>query len=407
MGYVHVVSFSCMFNPELALRSSDQFCSLVFTLSHLYFTFCAYAHNFPSDVFQRCGPQTHVGWSVQFALAVLPFVVRLVQSIRRYADSKLITHLINVSGICLSLAMRTDSWGIAVIRVGSTGVASYIISATSFGDTVVMANARLIYWPLIVICTRCWRPRSNFRFVVSLRYCLLHLRLHLGESTFCCLVITISWHCFQDFLMDWSFFKPHSRYPLLRSDLAYTNEIPVRLHLTLHRLVLIVILLYSSTTLLWLVLHRWFTSTDAYNIYADIKFTNQVHLGILYTSARPQPDTKDVHRCNPGDAETMAVEFLYVWCAPIGFLLAHYDQDRLENEHIGNTDQYRVTREVPLPYSFDDAGHDEEDDDGDEDAVSRRKWLHRRPTYSTNLKPVTSDGSVSHIWRIAYISFGY
>ena len=76
---------------------SDQFCSLVFTLSHVYFTACAYTHHFPSDVFTRCGVQSHAGWSVQFALAILPFVVRLVQSVRRYADSKLPTHLINVS----------------------------------------------------------------------------------------------------------------------------------------------------------------------------------------------------------------------------------------------------------------------------------------------------------------------
>ena len=27
-------------------------------------------------------------------------------------------------------------------------------------------------------------------------------------------------------------------------------------------------------------------------------------------------------------------------------------KDRVENEHLGNMDQYRVTREVPLPYSF-------------------------------------------------------
>jgi len=27
---------------------------------------------------------------------------------------------------------------------------------------------------------------------------------------------------------------------------------------------------------------------------------------------------------------------------------------RLENEHLGNVEQYRVTREVPLPYSFAD-----------------------------------------------------
>lgn len=41
--------------------------------------------------------------------------------------------------------------------------------------------------------------------------------------------------------------------------------------------------------------------------------------------------------------------------------------DRLENEHLGDMDQYRITREVPLPYSF-DALHPESDDDegGDE-----------------------------------------
>lgn len=45
--------------------------------------------------------------------------------------------------------------------------------------------------------------------------------------------------------------------------------------------------------------------------------------------------------------------------------------DRLENEHIGNMDQYRITREVPLPYSFDDSTRDDadayEDDDEDSD----------------------------------------
>ncbi|KAG6877197.1 hypothetical protein C0993_009484 [Termitomyces sp. T159_Od127] len=40
--------------------------------------------------------------------------------------------------------------------------------------------------------------------------------------------------------------------------------------------------------------------------------------------------------------------------------------DRLENEHLGNMDQYRVTREVPLPYSFDHT-HDEDPDNGEDD----------------------------------------
>ena len=44
----------------------------------------------------------------------------------------------------------------------------------------------------------------------------------------------------------------------------------------------------------------------------------------------------------------------------------------MENEHIGNMDQYRVTREVPLPYSF-DAGH-ESDADEEDDSKSIASW---------------------------------
>lgn len=36
--------------------------------------------------------------------------------------------------------------------------------------------------------------------------------------------------------------------------------------------------------------------------------------------------------------------------------------DRLENEHLGNMDQYRVTREVPLPYSFEMQSNEEEEE---------------------------------------------
>lgn len=32
----------------------------------------------------------------------------------------------------------------------------------------------------------------------------------------------------QDFLMDWSVCKPHARYPLLRTELVYKSQIPVR-----------------------------------------------------------------------------------------------------------------------------------------------------------------------------------
>jgi hypothetical protein len=52
---------------------------------------------------------------------------------------------------------------------------------------------------------------------------------------------------------------------------------------------------------------------------------------------------------------------------------------RLENEHLGNVDQYRVTREVPLPYSMDEVGRESEgEEDMDEDAMSERRSWRRR-----------------------------
>lgn len=41
--------------------------------------------------------------------------------------------------------------------------------------------------------------------------------------------------------------------------------------------------------------------------------------------------------------------------------------DRLENEHLGNMDQYRATREVPLPYALNDRNADDDDGDGEDE----------------------------------------
>jgi len=109
---------------------------------------------------------------VSFVLAMLPLLARLVQSVRRYADSKLITHLINAG------------------KYGS-GIIYYFFYYFWRHHGVTDRSGSFVLW--------------------------------------CLFATTYSiYACTWDFLMDWSFFKPHSRYPLLRSDLVYPNEIPVR-----------------------------------------------------------------------------------------------------------------------------------------------------------------------------------
>lgn len=71
----------------------DQFCSLVFSLAHIFTFGCAYFNKW-HDVFGYCGSGKH--WPTPFVLLALPYFVRLIQSVRRYHDSKLSTHLINV-----------------------------------------------------------------------------------------------------------------------------------------------------------------------------------------------------------------------------------------------------------------------------------------------------------------------
>ena len=69
--------------------------------------------------------------------------------------------------------------------------------------------------------------------------------------------------------------------------------------------------------------------------------------------------------------------------------------DRVESEHIGHADQYRVTRDIPLPYSFDDGPpHDDTDDeidnarsDAEGDALAHTPVLAEYPPH----REVTSN----------------
>ena len=53
------------------------------------------------------------------------------------------------------------------------------------------------------------------------------------------------------------------------------------------------------------------------------------------------------------------------------------NQVRLENEHLGNIDQYRATRDVPLPYVFDSSAHDSDNEDWDRPGSNVRGWVGR------------------------------
>ncbi|PCH35378.1 EXS-domain-containing protein, partial [Wolfiporia cocos MD-104 SS10] len=246
----------------------DQFCSLAFTLADLWFVGCAYSHELRNWRVCTTGPN----WGPQFALAALPFFVRFVQSIRRWMDSKLTTHLIN---------------------------------AGKYGTG-------LIYYLTYYL----WRQHGGghgTRFVVW---------IIIG-------VLYASYAAAWDILMDWSLMQPHARYRFLRSELIYTSHRP----------------LYYIAMITNIIIRFEFI------MYIPEKGINYVIRTFI----------------------AAMLEMLRRW---------QWNFFRLENEHVGNMDQYRVTREVPLPYSF-DASHESDGGDEDDDVALRRSmtsasWRRRR-----------------------------
>ncbi|RPD75683.1 EXS-domain-containing protein [Lentinus tigrinus ALCF2SS1-7] len=236
----------------------DQFCSLVFTLSNLYFVGCVYGTGVDTD-WRRCTSGPGPRWGIAFLLGSLPLVVRLVQSVKRYVDSGLITHLINGG------------------KYGS-GILFY-----------------LFYF--------LWRSQGGFRGPIFVLWCIFATNYSLYAG---------AW----DLLMDWSLLRPHAPYPLLRPNILYSNHIPFY---------------YFAIVTNTLIRFIWV-------LYIPIQGPNFFIRTFI--------------------AAMLEVLRRWQW----NFL-------RLENEHLGNIDQYRVTREVPLPYSYDDPSP-ESDGDDDEDAPS-------------------------------------
>lgn len=117
-------------------------------------------------------------------------------------------------------------------------------------------------------------------------------------------------------------------------------------------------------------------------------------MGFIHSRARPELCIAHFHCGDARDVQTCAVEFQCV-SFPIASMYAVADMTsvvRVENEHLGNVDQYRVTREVPLPYSIEELAHESEgDEDMDEDAVSKSAWRNRRRALSIARKDKNND----------------
>lgn len=232
----------------------DQLCSMTFTLSHLATYVCAYVHqfqhDFPHDLNKTCGTTTNM-WGVELTLLCLPQLIRFVQSVKRFADSRMIMHLVN---------------------------------AGKYASAIVYAGFYLSW-------------RKNHTPALFVLWCFWG-------------VLSSLYGCAWDLLMDWSLLSfRNKRQPLLRSELLYPDHV---------------------------------------SIYYFAMVTNTLGR-FSWVSYIPEkgPDML---------ARTFFVAFFE--------LLRRFQWNffRLENEHLGNVDQYRVTREVPLPYPLETMVRDDDDE---------------------------------------------
>ncbi|KAI0287536.1 EXS family-domain-containing protein [Russula brevipes] len=123
-----------------------------------------------------------------------------------------------------------------------------------------------------------------------------------------------------DILMDWSLLRPHVPFMFLREELLYSSHVP-----------------FYYLAIITNVL---------------IRFIWVIHIPTRGPSAA-----------------------LRTWIAALFEVLRRFQWNvyRLENEHLGNMDQYRITREVPLPYSFDELVHETDAGDEDDKAQTRKR----------------------------------
>jgi len=78
----------------IAFFIADELNSLVYSIQNIYFLSCGYAHRWPGNIFDVCP----AGKTWQYALLLcLPALARLIQCVKRWHDTRLKIHLVNVS----------------------------------------------------------------------------------------------------------------------------------------------------------------------------------------------------------------------------------------------------------------------------------------------------------------------
>ena len=129
----------------------------------------------------------------------------------------------------------------------------------------------------------------------------------------------------------------------------------------------------------------------------DHQYLDPVHLGHIHPSWRDEYYPTYFHSCIPRNASEVAVELLWVFSHSCFPPFSDRCLVRLENEHIGNTDQYRVTREVPLPYSFDEVEHESDDEADEDEKFARRKksMSIRMPSLSRPRNTTSTEQTVT------------
>ncbi|KAK1922100.1 EXS-domain-containing protein [Papiliotrema laurentii] len=220
--------------------------SLTYTIQNFYFLGCEYSNHFPRDTYAVC----HSGSRWPYALLLcLPALVRLIQCVKRWHDSRLAIHLINAGKYLISIVQ----------------LCLFVLWRARGRST---SNASFIVWVLVSTATS---------------------------------VYTSAW----DLIVDWSLFRPQSG--LLRHDRGYSSRYVYYFAMASNVLI----------RFIWV----WYIP-----------------------DAKQYPNSRSFYFA--------LAEMLRRW---------QWNFFRVETEHLGNADAYRVTREIPLPYRR--IEHDSDEDD--------------------------------------------